>query len=318
MKIHVVVNPTSAAGSTRRKIPQLRQLFEANGASCEIHETQHRGHATELARQAMQAGAELLVAVGGDGTFSEVVQGLPLQAPPSVHRPAVGMVACGTGGDLSRSLGIPAELDAAVLGILRGSTRLIDVGGIEYTDETGRKRQRCFVNVASLGISARVSALVDRHFKWLGGRLAFYTATVCATFSHHNQRIRLHADQHPVYDGPTYVLALANGRYFGGGMQIAPRAQLADGTLDCVLLKDFHLRDALSLSGRIYRGTHLSHPKVQTWRGRRFDVEIGTTPEQPWALDVDGELLSGRGPLQFTLLPRALAVRGPSASSVNP
>lgn len=315
MKIHVVVNPTSAAGHTRRKIPQLRQLFEANGAPFEIHETRHAGHATELALHAVQTGAELVVAVGGDGTFSEVVQGLPLGDAPSVHRPALGLVPCGTGGDLRRSLGLSAQLDTAVKSILHGAPHVIDVGGVEYTDASGCVRRRRFVNVASLGVSARVSELVNHRFKWLGGRFAFYGAAVCATANHTNQQIQLRMEDQVAYEGPAYLVAFANGRYFGGGMQIAPRAELGDGNLDCVLMKDFTTFEALGLSRRIYRGTHLAHAKTQALRGRRFEVQVGRSPKHAWALDLDGEVLRGFGPLRFTVLPGALVIRGASPPS---
>lgn len=274
--------------------------------------TDHPSHATSLARAAVEAGDhELLVAAGGDGTVNEVVNGLlGGDVPDGAERPELAILAGGTGGDLRRTLGLD-NMDAALAAIGSGRTRVIDVGRLTYRPvDGGDDVERLFVNIASFGLSGLVDRRVSR-YAGLSGRFAYVAATAQSLWSWRNPTVRIVVDGgegggHFEAELPIVTVAVANGRYFGGGMCVAPDAEPDDGVFDVTLLGDLRRRDVLALSSALYNGDHVHHPKVVTRRGLTVTAEADT----PVYLDVDGEAV-GQLPARFEIVPRALAVAVP-------
>jgi diacylglycerol kinase family enzyme len=216
----------------------------------------------------------------------------------------------GTGGDFRKSAHIPTDLGAAAHIIAAGNRRHLDVGLIEFIDDNGRPAMRVFVNIASFGMSGVVDEYVNKGSKRLGGTLSFLLATARAGMTYKNQRVRL------VFDGDdassrevtVQTVAIANGRYFGGGMHIAPHAQLDDGQFEVVAVGDMGLLDLVKHGHRLYRGTHLSLEKVSTRRART--VHAAPMGADLVRLDVDGET-PGTLPATFRCLHRALPLLSP-------
>lgn len=310
-KAVLIVNPASRGGWPRKKWPVLEPVLRGELGAVDIQFTSRIGEGAELAAAAARARAELVVALGGDGTVSEVAAGLLKVAEDlgSDEAPcALGYLPCGTGGDLRRSLRCPEDLREAAAAIASGRERRLDAGRIDYTDFDGRTRRGYFLNVASVGISGLVDHLVNDSPKALPGKAAFLLASIRATARYKNQAVRVRVDDRPSEELRIYVLAVANGGYFGGGMNIAPGAELDDGLLEVVTLGDISKVEALRLSGRIYRGEHLSQPKVHAARARTVRVEP-VDPEAKVLLDVDGET-PGKLPATWTVLPGAIRYRG--------
>jgi len=310
----VVVNPSSQGGKLGKRWPELAELI-GRAFPFDAVMTKAPGDATRLAREALRAGAERVIAVGGDGTINEVVNGFfDDDARPVAPEASLGLVPYGTGGDFRRTMNIPiATVDAARL-IATGVRRKIDVGRLDLTARDGTRTRRMFANIASFGVSGVVDRLVNESGKKLG-RLSFAVATARATWSYRNQRVQL------VFDGDAKsrvettinTVAVANGRYFGGAMMVAPNAEVDDGLFDVVCLGDFHFGDLLKSGRRLYKGTHLSMDKVTARRARVVEAE-GLDPGSVVELDVDGECL-GRLPARFELLPGALWMIAPSAGA---
>ena len=239
---------------------------------------------------------------GGDGTTSEVVTGL-LAAQLGDYA-ELGILPLGTGGDLAKTLELPSSVIAAARRIQSGTLRMLDAGRIRYRDRGGAERTGYFANMTSVGISGLVTELVDRAPKLLGGRMSFLIGTLRGLASFRPVPLTLHVDDELVHQGPTILAVVANGRYFGGGMHVAPEARVDDGLFDLVVIPEVPLRRLLSQLPSLYRGTHLELPEVGHFRGQRFRTEGEGAP-----IEIDGESL-GTVPVEVECLPGALRFVG--------
>ena len=307
----VIVNPQARDGWPRKRWPLIEPELRAALGPLEFRLTTRAGEGTPLAKAAVLGGARLVVAMGGDGTASEVAAGLLLaqeQLPGSEPVCSFGYLPCATGGDLRRSLGTPEELGEAARRIAAAPGRLIDAGLLEYTGHDGRAQRGYFLNVASAGVSGLVDHLANQSSKRLGGRATFLIASARATLLYKNPLVRVRLDDRPSEEVRIYALAVANGGYFGGGMHIAPEAALDDGIFDVITLGDLSFPEVLRLGPHLYKGTHLTLNKVTSARARSVRVEPCNQTDKI-LLDVDGET-PGRLPARWSMLPKALHFRG--------
>jgi len=301
----LVVNPQSAGGKTQQRWPLLRATIQEAYGTFEERFTRASGDATRLTREALREGAYLVVAVGGDGTINEVVNGFfdgETAVSPSA---SFGIVPAGTGGDFIKTLGIPKETFAAAAN-LKSPPRAIDVGRLHYVTDGGAPAVRHFINIASFGIGGLVDRYVNQSSKTFGGKVSFAVATLKAGAKYKNATVRLVLDGGAAKEGKIYNVAVANGRYFGGGMKVAPDASLDDGLFDVVTMGDMGMSDLLLRGLDIYSGKHLKNPKVSLHRARRVEAQPLDGAEV--LLDVDGEQ-PGRLPATFELVSGVLQVR---------
>ncbi|MCA9614944.1 MAG: diacylglycerol kinase family lipid kinase [Myxococcales bacterium] len=295
----VVFNPRAGAGRAERELPTLVRTLEAGGASVDVRRTTATGHATELTRTALREGASGVAVVGGDGTLSEAINGFfELDGTPVREGAWVGPLPCGTGGDFRKTLGIPKAPEASARRLLAASPKPLDVGWLEHAADDGTRVARAFVNVASFGIGGLVDRIVNDAPKWIGGRAAFFVGTLRAMSRYRNQRVRLSIDGGAFEELSVLNLAVANGRYFGGGMHIAPRAKIDDGLFDVVAIERDGVLGNLGLTRHLYGGSLLEQSGVRHWRGREVIAE--PLVDAPVLLDVDGEAPGGL-PARFTM-----------------
>ena len=195
--------------------------------------------------------------------------------------------------------------------LVGGRQQKIDVGRVDFVDNQGQPTSRMFVNISSFGISGLVDDYVNKTTKAFGGKVSFFIATARAALAYQNQRVRLTFDDDPDQDVIRTInsVAVANGRYFGGGMFIAPDAELDDGLFDVVTIGDLRPTEMAVNGRRLYQGTHLGLDKVEHRRARVLRAE--PLDSKPIRLDVDGET-PGVLPATFTLLPQALTMMVPS------
>ena len=300
----VVVNPRSRSGATRRQFVALEQRLRDVLGGFEVEWTRAPRDAERIAREGVRAGIERIIVAGGDGTTSEVVSGL-LGAGLGGYA-EVAPLPLGTGGDLMRTMQIPRKLERALERIAAGHSRRIDAGRVCYTDRDGRERTTHFLNVASFGVSGLITELVNRATKVFGGRVSFLLGTLRGINRYRPEAVRIRVDDELVHDGPLVLGTAANGRFFGGGMQVAPEAQPADGLFDVVVIPGFSRLRLLRELPRIYRGTHLEVPDVSLRRGRCIQAEAA--PGSVW-IEIDGEPL-GTLPARMEVLPDAISVLG--------
>ncbi len=312
-RIRAIVNPNSSHGRTRGAWPKMHQALEAALGPVEVAFTDAQMAATQHTRAALQDGVDLIVAVGGDGTVNEVVNGFfhPPSGPENVLvRPqaALALLTSGSGGDFRKSFDLPLDLAGQVARLAHGTTRSIDIGRLDYTDHDGKPATRYFNNIASFGLSGHASRRVNEaHFtKRISSRFAFFWAALRSLFSYDMARVRLLVDDQPPIELNINTAGVCNGRYFGAGMHFAPNAKPDDGHFDLVVMHDMSIRETLRDPNAVYRGTHIQHPKVLSMTARRVVAEA--LPGPPALLDVDGET-PGRLPATFTILPAVLKFR---------
>jgi YegS/Rv2252/BmrU family lipid kinase len=304
-KTQVILNPASSAGKTgRRQAEILAAVGRHLGPDYSLLVTTRPGEATETARSAALRGAGLVVAVGGDGTVQEVVDGLIGAGLPPDRRPHLGIVNAGTGHGFAQSLGLPADLEAQCAGIALGTSRRIDIGRAFYKDAGGRPVERCFVNECQAGIGGQVVQRVQAGHKKLGGFLAFGLATLTTALSYPNRAIRFSIDDGPEEEGSFVGIVAANGCVMAGGMRLAPRATVDDGRLDILFMHGQDLPERLLNFPKIYSGTHLGSPKFSCLRG----TSLSLASDETVSFEADGELF-GHLPCRIEVLPSALELR---------
>jgi YegS/Rv2252/BmrU family lipid kinase len=305
----VIVNPKSQGG---RLGSRWTEAAETLGRAFPFDEavTQGPGDATRLTREALRGGAERIVAIGGDGTVNEVVNGFFDNGVAIAPDASFALIPYGTGGDFRRTIGIPTEIAEAAAVIAANRRRKLDVGKLTFT-RGGDQVTRMFANIASFGVSGEVDRLVNESGKKLGGKLSFLIATARATWSYRNQRVQLVFDGKDRAELTINTVAVANGRYFGGGMMVAPDAEPDDGLFDVISIGDLGFGELLTSGRRLYKGTHLAMDKVSARRAKIVEAEA-VDPGAVVELDVDGENL-GRLPARFELLPSALWMVVPAA-----
>jgi YegS/Rv2252/BmrU family lipid kinase len=296
-----LVNPASANGSTGRRWPELARRAAAAGLEGATLFSERQGHLAELAREAALDGAELLVVVGGDGSVNEVVNGLAGLG----RQPEVAVVPRGTGWDFSRTFGIPRKIDDAVQIALQGDVRTIDLGRASYRAWDGSDATAWFANVASAGMSGAIAKRANETTKALGGKASYLWATFAVFSGWEATEIEVAVDGER-RAGPMFDVVIANGRFFGGGLEICPEAEPDDGLFDVLTIGDVTKRDLVQTMPKMYRGTHLPHPKAELLRGSSVTV----TSETPLPIELDGEQ-PGTTPVTFEVAAGALRLRVP-------
>lgn len=307
----LIVNPEARGGWPRRNWPSIEPTLRQTLGDFDVCFTTREGEGRSLARMAVQKGAKLIIALGGDGTASEVAAGLLAEkdALGDGELPcSFGYLPCGTGGDLRRTLGTSLSIKEAAQAIATSKGRYIDAGRLDYIGNDGQPQRGYFINVASVGIGGLVDRYANRSSKFLGGKLTFFIASLRATLKYKNAAVRVRLDDRPVREHRIYLVAVANGRYCGGSMHVAPTAFIDDGLLEVVLFGDLSFTEALEVGRVIYKGNHLALPKVSCTRARVVSIEP-CDPNEHVLLDVDGET-PGRLPATWTVMPRALHLRG--------
>lgn len=299
IKTVFLVNPAAENGAAGRRWPELAHEAASLGLQGDTRFSERPGHLTELAREAA-ADADLLVAVGGDGTVNEVVNGI---AGLDVE---LALIPRGTGGDFVRTFGIPRKLDRAVEVALRGRTRAIDLGRGRYRSWAGEDEESYFANIASAGMSGAIAKRTNETSKALGGKVSYAWATVAVFSRWRSDEVRVRVDG-TEQAGRMHDVIVANGRYLGGGMKMVPEAEPDDGLLDVLLIGDLTKRDLLLTMPKTYRGKHLPHPKATVLRGTTVEIDA---PE-PLPVELDGEQ-PGTTPVRFQIVPRALRLRVPA------
>jgi diacylglycerol kinase (ATP) len=299
-----LVNPASANGSTGRRWPEIAREAALRGLVGDTLMSESAGHLVELTARAVDSGAKLLVVVGGDGTVHEVVNGL--LSSRGAGDVELAVLPRGTGKDFVRSLRIPTRLGDALDVARDGTTRVVDAGRARFTAWDGSAQEAHFANFAGAGISGAIARRANDTSKVLGGKLSFFRATIAVFVGWKSAAVTADVDG-TRRTGQMFEVLVMNGDYAGGGMWVTPEAEPDDALLDVLLIGDVTKADFVRTFPKIYRGTHLSHPKIELLRGPT--VHIDADPPLPVVLD--GEQ-PGTTPATFEIVPGALRVRVPT------
>ncbi len=297
-----IVNPVAAGGKTGKVWPQIEKKLHSLDLRFDYRFTEAPNHATTLAREGVEQGYETVVAVGGDGTVNEVVNGL---MSPGTERGAatLGVVITGRGSDLARTIGVPSDFREACTRLCGERTMTVDVGLVQFYRE-GESSQRYFVNVGGGGFDGEVAERANRAPNFMGGTIPYLSSLVTTLISYRNKDIELVLDDQEPMSMVVNSVVVANCQYFGGGMRVAPEADPNDGLFDVIVIGDIDKIEFLMTVPKVYDGTHITHPQVDSYRARRVEVRS----KQPLMLQVEGEVC-GHTPLTFEIIPSALDIK---------
>lgn len=297
-----IVNPAAGGGACGRRAPGALESLRRHGLQVEVAETGAPGDGVRLAREALLAGHRSLIAVGGDGTLFEVVNGLMAATGDAASveagaRPTLGVLPLGSGNSFVRDFGDGSPASAA-RALVRGVRRPCDV--IRIRHDRGVTH---FVNIFSVGFVAEVGALRNRRFSRLGA-LGYMLGVVVEVARLRQWFIPMAVGEAGLCRERTTFVAVCNSRYTGGRMEMAPGAETADGLLDVVHVGALGRISLLATFPRIFKGTHVTHPAVRTAQARTVRFEL----ESELPVLVDGEILRLR-PHSLEVLPGAIDVR---------
>jgi diacylglycerol kinase (ATP) len=312
----LIVNPACGTRESAHFLPQALTAVERTLGDVVIRYTARRGHARELAFEGARDGYPLIVAVGGDGTLSEVANGVLAAADAAAlsvdDGPAIGLINVGTGGDFRRSLGIELGYERCLEALALGRERVIDVGRASFRGNDGNPVEQYFVNVLSAGLGGLVDRYIDNMPGFVGGRAGYYLASLRAVAMSKERPLLARI----TWEGETreqvlatHIVAICNGRWFGGGMDIAPMALPDDGRFEVLTIAE-HNKMALARKVRlVYTGRHLEDPTVDHFPCHHIELRIADeAAERRYLLDVDGDPL-GSLPLVVEVAPRRLRIR---------
>ncbi len=298
-RIVAIVNPRSNLGVTGAQLERLRRELSERlaGAPYQLVLTERQGHASELAHAAISQGATLLIACGGDGTISEVIEGIMQSG--AAERVSLAVLSHGTGGDFARSLAAQARRE-------RGARELrVDLARAEFERSPGERGTRHVLNVASMGMSAVAVRWVDAQGRrGRRNRLSYLLSVFVGLLRYRVASVEVRVDGALLVHAPLQTIAVANGAFFGGGMPVAPEARLDDGLLDVVCIAPPPLLSLLPFLTTFLRGKHIGHALTHSARAREV---VLSSADEVW-LEIDGEPM-GKLPVRVEVLPAQLRVR---------
>ena len=299
-RLVIIANPRSGRGRSEAKLREIESMLRDWDLDYRIVRTAGPGHAAEAAAEALRGGDGFLVAAGGDGTVHEVVNGMLAGGRPVAADAVLGVLATGSGCDFVKSFGIPGDAVRAARRLTGDAVRTIDVGKVTFADG-GATTVKYFANIAEAGLGGSVVARASR----LPGVFAttrYFFGFWLTLPRFRPATVRLDADGQ-AFEWVAQNVVVANGRFYGGGMQISPNSRPDDGRLD-VLVMTGPKSDAYTTLPKVYRGTHLPHRNIAELRVSCVTVEA----DAPYPIEADGEVL-GTTPATFEVIPAALRLK---------
>lgn len=298
---YIIVNPAAGNGKAAKQWQQAEQMLHAHLTNCTIAHTERRGHAIELAKQAIEQGFRHIIGVGGDGTNHEIINGILTQKIIAATEVIYALLPIGTGNDWIRTHGIPRKLESWLQMLQTGKTILQDIGMVTFQKD-GKEQQRYFANVAGMAYDAFVVRYADQHRRWVVHKFFYLLMILRCLFMYRLPKATITFDGQTVTDH-FYTINIGIGRYSGGGMQLVPHADPVDGLLALTIARRVSKLGVLLNTYRFYNGTLYRHPKIDIFQVKEMEV----TSDENIELEADGELL-GSVPVRFAILPKALRI----------
>ena len=304
MRRKLIVNPKSAGGKGKKIADYISERY--SDFFEEIVFTSAPLEAVELAEKS--DGFDIVAFIGGDGTLNEVVNGV--MKIPKERRPLVGIIPVGTGNDFIKTMGIPRDVDSAMEIISNAKSKDLDVAICQYTDFKGESISRYYINITEFGMGGEVAQLVNKYGKIFRGTIPFLIFAFVCNFTYKNKLVRIKTDSDEEnfrdFSAEVRVVAVANGRFYGGGMEIAPFAEPDDGLLDVVVVKDMGAFETLKNIPLLYQGEKglekaKKTGKVLYFRAKKVEVE----DSDGLLIEMEGEV-PGHSPTKFEIIPKEI------------
>jgi diacylglycerol kinase (ATP) len=301
-ELTVIVNPHAGRRRVGEEVPALERTLKERDLPYRLLLTQGPGDATDLARAALADGGRFLVAVGGDGTVHEVVNGMFEDGTPVVEDAVLGVVAAGSGCDFVRTFGLPGDATRACAHLTGDNVYPFDVIKISYTTKDGGTAVRYCANIAEAGLGAAVAARAAKLSPRLG-RSRYFVAFWRELPAFRLAQVRVQSDR-KVYEGPAYQVVVGNCQFYGGGMRISPRSYPGDGVLDTLVFKG-PKSDAFTMVPKVYKGDHIPSDHIEELRAK---AAVRIEADRPLPIEADGEVL-GTTPATFQVIPQRILMK---------
>ena len=290
MKIAFIIK-----GLIKNKFRLTEEIMDPFPAA-EIFETKQAFHAVELAKNVVENNFTHIIAVGGDGTLSEVVNGMALSGKENL--PVLGLLSYGTANDFSKTTKLYGSISQLKNLIENNSTRKIDIGNVKFTGKNQMPEERYFINIGDIGIGGQIVENINTGKKIFNADMTFFLETLKAMFSYKRSKVKCRCKEFN-WEGKTLSMVIANGKYFGSGLCIAPDAELSDGKLNMVILGDVTIVDYLKNLSKVKRGEKIIDPEV--FYKEANEIEI-IPLESKCPIDLDGEFI-GYAHATFKIIP---------------
>ncbi|MCM0646958.1 diacylglycerol kinase family lipid kinase [Clostridium swellfunianum] len=279
MKHLFIINPAAGKGKNLKLIPIIEEIFKNKEDKYFIEITKCAGHATEIAKSYSQKGDYRIYSVGGDGTLNEVLNGMVNSSS------SLAVIPCGTGNDFIKSIynfSKNYKIEDLLMKIINGKEKFIDLCTFNY---------RYFINIASVGFDAEVAynAIKVKKFPCVGGMLAYIIGIIITVFKYNSYKLKINIDE-KVLELDGLLAAIANGRYYGGGIFVAPKARIDDGLFSICAIEKVSRLKILALFPKVIKGTHEDIKEVSFYQGSKVRIES----DKPVAFNIDGEITKGK------------------------
>lgn len=308
--LHFIINPKSSGGNSGSDWEKFKSEIQSHIGKFEYTFTDAPGAATRITYEILKSKPKIIAVVGGDGTISEVVSGFFQKSAnqsefqsKNNHKTSIVVINRGTGGDFCRTLGAPSDLKLALQQIKQGREVKVDIGHVSYIQKDKSKSGRFFINVAGCGMAGEVVEAINKSKKRFGSFSYFLTSSQ-VLWKYKNKNIKLTLDDGEPVTKKVVTVAVCNGQFFGGGMQIGPEAMLTDGIFDVVTIGNWNKIQSLWNSRKLYNGSIASVKHVEVVRAKKILIEPVETDDAV-KLDCDGEDV-GIAPVEIRILPKAV------------
>jgi YegS/Rv2252/BmrU family lipid kinase len=304
MKNFVIVNPNSANRKTEKEWKYIEKEIRKNIGDFDFKFTSAPFEATSICREAVKAGYQMIISVGGDGTLNEVVNGFFENEKMINPDVVLGIISRGTGCDLIKTLSISKEIDKAIERIKYGNIKKFDIGKIIFLNKENREITRYFINIADFGIGGEIVERVNRTTKIFGGFISFLWGTLITALKYKEKFVEIYIDDEKKFEGKIKNVAVANGKFFGGGMQISPLSKMDDGILDIIIIPEVGYYEGIKIFSSLYKGKILENKKIKFFNGKK----VFANSNDVVLIDVDGEQ-PGKLPAKFEILENILNIK---------
>lgn len=282
-----IVNPVAGKNKGAKVLLLIERVMKRKKIPHKIIQTTEIGEAQRIAKEAVNKEFSTIVAVGGDGTIHEVLNGIV------GSNKILGIIPAGTGNDLSRTLNLPHNPELALELILQGKTKAIDLG---------KANGKYFINFASIGLDAVIASEANYIKKYISGKIAYILAAIKGINLFKSREIKFIIDDKKISE-KVMMITVCNGIYYGGGMMIAPKAMLEDGYFDVCVIKKMNKLKLLALFPTIYLGKHVNYKEVEFYRAKKVKI----ISEDHLQVNADGELIHDKA-LEFEVLQQRLEI----------
>ncbi len=297
----IIINPKSGKKKFRLQRKYLFLVLKHHNIQFDYRITRFAGHASKIARYFVEKGFKNIMVLGGDGTMSEVINGIFSAKVDNISGLKIALIPCGTGNDWGRFWGLTADYRKSIDVFLKGKTQHIDIGKVEY-DMEGEKEARFFINSVGLGLDAAVVSLTHRLKEIFGSHSFMYSVSLLlAVFTYRPHHVKIYADEKNINDG-MFTMNIANGCYSGGGLKQTPNALPYDGLLDVMMAKKPAFFDIIGVLAYLFRGKLLEHPLIVSFQTKELLVQC----DKKALMEADGIIVNGSSPFRVSILPAAI------------